>query len=184
MGIAAIFTNSRTGSDGRRGRGGLPLAGLAAVLSLAFGAAIAFAQATRAEFPAGGVEFDVPAKWSAEGGRQKLILVSPGEDAFVEFSLLQAGSDNALRAQLAQRLAQTLTDTVLADEGEATKISGMPAIRVSGIGSSDATSVRFVALELSPTAKQPIMVLAYSAQDGFAEQLPAFEALFASIARR
>ena len=180
MGIAAIFTNSRTGSDGRRGRGGLPLAGLAAVLSLAFGAAIAFAQATRAEFPAGGVEFDVPAKWSAEGGRQKLILVSPGEDAFVEFSLLQAGSDNALRAQLAQRL----TDTVLADEGEATKISGMPAIRVSGIGSSDATSVRFVALALSPTAKQPIMVLAYSAQDGFAEQLPAFEALFASIARR
>jgi len=176
---------SRNGS-GRRRAGGLRpvVCGLAAVLGMALGASIALAQVTRGEFPAGGIEFDVPARWSVEGGRQKLVLVSPGEDAFVEFSQLQAGSDNALRAQLARRLAQTLTDTVLADEGEATTISGMPAIRVSGIGSSDATSVRFVALALSPTAKQPIMVLAYSAEDGFADQSPAFEALFASIARR
>ena len=176
---------SRNGLRRRRAGGtGLLLSGIAVTLAMALGAAVALAQATRGEFPAGGIELDVPAKWSAEGGKQKLILVSPGEDAFVEFSLLQAGSDNALRAQLAQRLAQTLTDTVLADDDQATKINGMPAIKVSGIGSSDATAVRFVALALSPTAKQPVMVLAYTAQDGFADQLPIFEALFASIARR
>ncbi|MGE0658719.1 MAG: hypothetical protein AB7F36_05735 [Reyranellaceae bacterium] len=158
------------------------LAGLAALCLLL--AAPAVAQTAKGEFPAGELEFVVPAKWNVEGGRQKVILVSPGEDAFVEFTLLQPGSENALKAQLGRRLSSTLTDTVLSDDGQSLKINGMPAVKVSGIGSSDATAVRFVALALAPTAKQPVMVLAYTAQDGFPDLQPVFETLFASLNRR
>lgn len=158
------------------------LAGLAA-LCLLLGAP-AVAQTAKGEFPAGELEFVVPAKWNVEGGRQKVILVSPGEDAFVEFTLLQPGNENALKAQLGQRLTATLTDTVLSDDGQSTRINGMPAVKVTGIGSSDATAVRFVALALAPTPKQPVMVLAYTAQDGFPDLQPVFETLFASFNRR
>ena len=169
---------SRSSGAGRRGfRAGL------AVLCLLL-AAPALAQSAKGEFAAGELEFAVPAKWSVEGGRQKVILVSPGEDAFVEFTLLRPGNENALKAQLGQRLSSTLADTVLSDDGQSTRINGMPAVKVTGIGSSDATAVRFVALALTPTAKQPVMVLAYTTQDGFTDLQPVFETLFASLNRR
>ncbi|MDF3073389.1 MAG: hypothetical protein K0S54_1056 [Alphaproteobacteria bacterium] len=153
-----------------------------AVAGLAGGPALAQSPAERAEYA--NVEFRLPDKWSVETGKQKLTLVAPNEDGFIQFSTLQPGNDGQLRAQAAQALTAYLSDTVLADPGDPILINGMPGFRVSGSGASDATAVQFVAVALSPTPAKPILVLAYASLDSFATHAPVFETLIKSLKRR
>lgn len=146
--------------------------------------ALAQVQRERADYAPGNLEFQIPDKWSVETSKQKLTLVAPDEDGFVQFSPLQAGTDAQLRAQVAQALTTYLSDTVLADPGDMTEVNGMPAFRVSGSASSDATPVQFLALVVSSTPSRPVLVLAYAAQDSFAAYTPVFEALIKSLKRR
>ena len=136
----------------------------------------------RAEYAPGNLHFTIPDRWSVETGKQKLTLVSPDEDGFVQFTVLQPGNDASLRAQVAQALTTYLSDTVLADPGDTTTITGMPGFRVSGTGSSDATVVQFVAVTV--TAGKPVLILAYASDDSFAAHSPIFEALIKSLKRR
>ena len=136
----------------------------------------------RAEYAAGNLQFTIPDKWSVETGKQKLTLVAPHEDGFIQFTVLQPGNDASLRAQVAQALTTYLSDTVLADPGDTTTISGMQGFRVSGTGSSDATNVQFVAVTV--TAGKPVLVLAYASDESFAAHAPIFEALIKSLKRR
>lgn len=136
----------------------------------------------RAEYAPGNLQFTIPDKWSIETGKQKLTLVAPNEDGFVQFTVLQPGNDASLRAQVAQALTTYLSDTVLADPGDTTTISGMQGFRVSGTGSSDATNVQFVAVTV--TAGKPVLVLAYASDESFAAHAPIFEALIKSLKRR
>jgi len=138
----------------------------------------------RADYAPGNLEFQIPDKWSVETSKQKLTLVAPDEDGFVQFSPLQPGTDAQLRAQVAQALTTYLSDTVLADPGDMTEVNGMPAFRVTGTASSDATPVQFLALVVSSTPARPVLVLAYAAQDSFAAYTPVFEALIKSLKRR
>lgn len=138
----------------------------------------------RAEYAPGGLEFALPDKWSVETSKQKLTLVAPNEDGFVQFSLLQPANDAQLRAQMAQALTTYLSDTVLADPGDSTQLNGMPGFRVSGNASSDATPVQFVALVVSPTPSKPVLVLAYASQESFATHTAVFEAVIKSLKRR
>ena len=155
-----------------------------AVAGLAVWPALAQTQAERAEYAPGNVEFRLPDRWSVETSRQKLTLVAPNEDGFIQFSTLQPGTDAQLRAQAAQALTISLSDLVLADPGDGISINGMPGFRVSGSGASDATTVQFVAVALSPTPARPILVLAYASQESFATHAPVFEALIRSLKRR
>jgi len=136
----------------------------------------------RAEYAAGNLQFTIPDKWSVETGKQKLTLVAPNEDGFIQFTVLQPGNDASLRAQVAQALTTYLSDTVLADPGDTTTISGMQGFRVSGTGSSDATVVQFVAVTV--TAAKPVLILAYASEDSFAAHSAVFEALIKSLKRR
>jgi hypothetical protein len=136
----------------------------------------------RAEYEPGNLEFRLPDKWSVETGKQKLTLVSPNEDGFIQFTLLQSGNDAQLRAQVARVLTTYLSDTVLADPGDTGVLNGMPAFRVSGSGSSDATPVQFVAVAVNQS--KPVLVLAYASQESFAAHLPVFEAVIKSLKRR
>ena len=138
----------------------------------------------RAEYAPGGLEFALPDKWSVETSKQKLTLVAPNEDGFVQFSLLQPANDAQLRAQMAQALTTYLSDTVLADPGDTTQINGMSGFRVSGNASSDATPVQFVALVVLPTPAKPVLVLAYASQESFATHIAVFEAVIKSLKRR
>jgi len=136
----------------------------------------------RAEYGPGGLHFTIPDKWSVESSKQKLTLVAPNEDGFIQFTALQPGNDASLRAQVAQTLTTYLSDTVLADPGDTTTISGMQGFRVSGTGSSDATVVQFVAVTV--TAAKPVLILAYASEDSFAAHSAVFEALIKSLKRR
>jgi hypothetical protein len=156
----------------------------AVALTLAgFGASPVQAQG-RAEYAPGNLEFRLPDKWSVETGKQKLTLVAPNEDGFIQFTLLQPGNDAMLRAQVAQALTTYLTDTVLADPGDTGTLNNMPSFRVSGTGASDATTVQFVAVAMTPAQATPVLVLAYASQDSFAAHAPVFEALIKSLKRR
>jgi|CXWL01.1.fsa_nt_gi hypothetical protein len=158
-------------------------AGLTAVAMVVASLAAMPVQAQdRAEYAPGGLEFRLPDKWSVETGKQKLTLVAPNEDGFIQFTVLQPGNDASLRAQVAQALTTYLSDTVLADPGDTTTISGMQGFRVSGTGSSDATVVQFVAVTV--TAGKPVLILAYASDDSFAAHSPIFEALIKSLKRR
>lgn len=160
-------------------------AGLTAVAVVVASLAAMPAQAQsqeRAEYAPGSLRFTIPDKWSVETGKQKLTLVAPNEDGFIQFTVLQPGNDASLRAQVAQTLTTYLSDTVLADPGDTTTISGMQGFRVSGTGSSDATVVQFVAVTV--TAGKPVLILAYASEDSFAAHLPIFEALIKSLKRR
>lgn len=160
----------------------------ALALALAgFAGAPAWAQAQgeRAEYGPGNLEFRLPDKWSVETSRQKLTLVAPNEDGFIQFVTLQPGNDAQLRAQVAQTLITYLSDTSLADPGDQTVVNGMPGFRVSGSGSSDATPVQFVALALSgASGRPPVLVLAYASQEAFAAHALVFETLIKSLKRR
>ena len=136
----------------------------------------------RAEYAPGSLRFTIPDKWSVETGKQKLTLVAPNEDGFVQFTVLQPGNDASLRAQVAQTLTTYLSDTVLADPGDTTTISGMQGFRVSGTGSSDATVVQFVAVTV--TAAKPVLILAYASEDSFVAHSAVFETLIKSLKRR
>lgn len=138
----------------------------------------------RAEYAPGGLVFALPDRWSVETSKQQLTLVAPNEDGFVQFMPLQPGNDAALRAQVAQLLSTYLADTVLADPGDSVTVNDMPAFRVSGSGSSDATPVQFIAVAVSASAARPVLVLAYAAQDSFPAYAPLFEALIRSLKRR
>lgn len=160
-------------------------AGLTALTMAVSSLAAAPAQAQsqeRADYAPGGLEFRLPDKWSVETGKQKLTLVAPDEDGFIQFTLLQPGNDASLRAQVAQALTTYLSDTVLADPGDTTTISGMQGFRVSGSGSSDATPVQFLAVTV--TAAKPVLILAYASDESFAAHAPVFEALIKSLKRR
>lgn len=161
---------------------GLWLAAVAVVV-VSLAAAPAGAQ-DRAEYAPGGLEFRLPDKWSVETGKQKLTLVAPNEDGFIQFTVLQPGNDASLRAQVAQALTTYLSDTVLADPGDTTTISGMQGFRVTGSGSSDATNVQFVAVVLTVSQSKPVLVLAYASDESFAIHAPVFEALIKSLKRR
>ncbi|MGE0151485.1 MAG: hypothetical protein AB7R90_02625 [Reyranellaceae bacterium] len=160
----------------------LALGGLVAAPALAQGQGQG--QGERGEYAPGGLEFRLPDRWSVETSKQKLTLVAPDEDAFIQFSTLQPGNDAQLRAQVAQVLTTHLADTVVADPGNSTTVNGMPGFRVSGNASSDATPVQFVALALTPAPGKPVLVLAYAAQDSFPTHAPVFEALIRSLKRR
>jgi len=136
------------------------------------------------EFVPGHLAFQIPPQWTAEGKKAKLTLVSPGEDAFVVLTVLQPGDENALRAQTAQLLAQYLADMALADSGQRATIAGMPGLRFKGTGSSDATSVRFIAAVVTPERYPPVMLLAYTTQANFAATEPVFEAFLTSLKPR
>ena len=136
----------------------------------------------RAEYAPGSLQFTIPDKWSVETGKQKLTLVAPNEDGFVQFTVLQPGNDASLRAQVAQTLTTYLSDTVLVDPGDTTTISGMPGFRVTGTGSSDATVVQFVAVTV--TAAKPVLILAYASEDSFVAHSAVFETLIKSLKRR
>lgn len=155
-----------------------------AVAALAAAPAMALAQDERAEYEPGNLEFRLPDRWSVETSRQKLTLVAPNEDGFVQFVTLKPGNDAQLRAQVAQALTTYLSDAVLADPGDSTVINGMPSFRVSGSGSSDATPVQFVAVTVQPSPAKPVMVLAYASQESFASHAPVFEAVIKSLKRR
>lgn len=153
---------------------GLPVAA-ALALQLSLTAARA------ADFAAGGLQYAVPAGWTAETRDHALTLVGPNEDSFVVFSVLQPANDRAIRNQVGQLLARMLADVAVADSGEAVKAGGMPALAFSGTGSSDATSVAFRVLVVRPASRSPVMVLAYTAQENFAAQQTVFETLFQSL---
>jgi hypothetical protein len=139
------------------------------------------AHAESGAFAAGHLAFQIPAQWSSEGRRTRFNLVSPGEDAFIVLTVLQPGDENVQRAQAGQLLNQYLADVALADGGEKTTLGGMPALRFTGTGSSDATSVTFVAAVVVPRGNAPVLVLAYTTQSSFAATAPAFEAFLASL---
>ncbi len=160
-------------------------AGLAAVTLVIGSLAAAPVRAQeRAEYAPGGLEFRLPDKWSVETGKQKLTLVAPNEDGFIQFTVLQPGNDASLRAQVAQALTTYLSDTVLADPGDSIAVNGMPAFRVSGTGASDATNVRFMAVAVAVSQAKPVLVLAYASDESFAAHAPVFEALVKSLKRR
>jgi hypothetical protein len=153
-------------------------------LALALLAATAWSDPVKADpgqFVPGHLAFQTPPQWTAEGKKAKLTLVSPAEDAFIVLTVLQPGDENALRAQTGQLLSQYLTDMALADGGQRATIAGMPGLRFKGTGSSDATSVRFVAAVVTPERYAPVMLLAYTTQANFAAAEPVFEAFFASL---
>lgn len=155
-----------------------------ALAALASAPVLAQTQGERAEYAPGNVEFRLPDRWSVETSKQKLTLVAPDEDGFIEFSTLAPGTDAQLRAQMALAVTTSLTDTQVADPGDGIVINGMPGFRVTGTGASDATAVQFVAVALSPSPARPILVLAYAAQESFAAHAPVFEALIKSLKRR
>ncbi len=168
-------------------RGGIGAGAMARLLALVFAASLALlplGAARAADFPAGHLGFDPPAQWSVEGKRNKLDLVSPGEDAFIVLLVLEPGDENFLRAQAARVLSGYLADLALADAGRRDSLGGMKAIRLRGTGSSDATSVSFQAAIVSPPGHAPVLVLAYTALVNFAAAQPLFDAFFASLKPR
>ena len=142
------------------------------------------AWAETGDFPAGHLSFQIPAQWVAEGKKAKLSLISPGEDAFILLTVLQAGDENAQRTQAAQLLSQYLADLTLFDSGEKTVVAGMPALRFKGAGSSDATSVNFTAAVVMPARYAPVLVLAYTTQTNYPAAEPLFETFLASLKPR
>jgi hypothetical protein len=142
------------------------------------------AGAETGEFAAGHLSFQIPAQWVAEGKKAKLSLISPGEDAFIVLTVLQAGDENAQRTQAAQLLSQYLADLTLFDSGEKTVVAGMPALRFKGAGSSDATSVNFTAAVVVPARNAPVLVLAYTTQSNYPAAEPVFETFLGSLKPR
>jgi hypothetical protein len=142
------------------------------------------AHADPGEFLAGRLSFQIPPQWTSEGKKAKLTLVSPGEDAFIVLSLLQAGDENALRAQTAALLNQYLADVALSDSGEKTSFGALSGLRFKGTGSSDATSVAFIAALVGPERATPVMVLAYTTQSSFAGSEKLFEDFLHSLKPR
>ncbi len=143
--------------------------------------AVVPARAESGAFAAGHLAFQIPAQWTSEGKKAKLSLVSPGEDAFIVLTVLQPGDENLQRAQAGQVLSQYLADMALADGGQKTTLGGMPALRFKGTGSSDATSVAFIAAVVVPGSNAPVLILAYTTQSSFAAGEPTFEAFLASL---
>lgn len=165
--------------------GGVGLGRFLAALTLAVFTLASAAQAQgRADYAPGNLQFALPDKWSVETTKQKLTLVAPNEDGFIQFTVLQPGNDAMLRAQSAQVLGTYLSDTVLADPGDSVTLNGMRSFRFNGTGLSDATNVQFVAVTLTPMAATPVLVLAYASQESFAAHAPVFEALIKSLRRR
>jgi hypothetical protein len=163
-------------------RGGILAGTRLRALLLILGLALLSPGAARADdFTAGHLSFDPPARWSVEGKRDKLDLVSPKEDAFIVLRVLEPGDDNFLRAQVARLLPGYLADLTLADSGRAVTLGGMKAIRFRGGGSSDATGVSFEAAIVTPPGHPPVLVLAYTTVVNFRAARPLFEAFFASL---
>ena len=92
------------------------------------------------------VELTVPAKWSLVEEENRLEVMSPGEEVYVEFQVLAASEIDAAVAEIVEYLNDEIPDIEMGDPEEGTA-NGMPIWSIIGTSEAEKISVGVIFYE-------------------------------------